>query len=259
MERGIGMGRGGNGTGRGEKIGTGEWEGGKWDWEREKLGFWGLGERGNWAWGGLQQLQVTGASSTPFFRRKGKIGIGVFFIPSSWTPRGLQSLSPTRIPQDQSKPSLTFPLFYFPPCFAPAASCQDIKGTFIRSVLPHSCRVSSGIFWENPPQGGSGWWEFLAGNKWDFRVNLGFLGSEEGWKDTLEQLNPNFPTLFLFPLFSRCENIKFQEPEMVPVDVGKKFRNCFLQDVVMRKMEKVFSKVPQGGGAERGKNLGLEE
>ncbi|TRZ08912.1 hypothetical protein HGM15179_018196, partial [Zosterops borbonicus] len=45
--------------------------------------------------------------------------------------------------------------------------------------------------------------------------------------------------------FSRCENMKFQEPEMVPVDVGKKFRNCFLQDVVMRKMEKVFSKVPQ--------------
>ncbi|NXH59718.1 TRI41 ligase, partial [Rhabdornis inornatus] len=45
--------------------------------------------------------------------------------------------------------------------------------------------------------------------------------------------------------FIRCENIKFQEPEMVPVDVGKKFRNCFLQDVVMRKMEKVFSKVPQ--------------
>lgn len=41
--------------------------------------------------------------------------------------------------------------------------------------------------------------------------------------------------------------MKFQEPEMVPVDVGKKFRNCFLQDVVMRKMEKVFSKVPQGG------------
>ncbi|NWZ88406.1 TRI41 ligase, partial [Poecile atricapillus] len=46
-------------------------------------------------------------------------------------------------------------------------------------------------------------------------------------------------------LAQRCENIKFQEPEMVPVDVGKKFRNCFLQDVVMRKMEKVFSKVPQ--------------
>lgn len=44
----------------------------------------------------------------------------------------------------------------------------------------------------------------------------------------------------------RCENIKFQEPEMVPVDVGKKYRNYFLQDVVMRKMEKVFSKVPQG-------------
>ncbi|XP_054150877.1 LOW QUALITY PROTEIN: E3 ubiquitin-protein ligase TRIM41-like [Melozone crissalis] len=45
--------------------------------------------------------------------------------------------------------------------------------------------------------------------------------------------------------FIRCENIKFQEPEMIPVDVGRKFRNCFLQDVVMRKMEKVFSKVPQ--------------
>ncbi|NWQ97734.1 TRI41 ligase, partial [Burhinus bistriatus] len=45
--------------------------------------------------------------------------------------------------------------------------------------------------------------------------------------------------------FIRCENIKFQEPEMVPVDVGKKYRNYFLQDVVMRKMEKVFSKVPQ--------------
>lgn len=41
---------------------------------------------------------------------------------------------------------------------------------------------------------------------------------------------------------------------MVPVDVGKKFRNCFLQDVVMRKMGKVFSKVPQGGvGGKRGK------
>ncbi|XP_010223338.1 PREDICTED: uncharacterized protein LOC104577555 [Tinamus guttatus] len=45
--------------------------------------------------------------------------------------------------------------------------------------------------------------------------------------------------------FIRCENIKFQEPEMVPVDVGRKNRNYFLQDVVMRKMEKVFSKVPQ--------------
>lgn len=33
---------------------------------------------------------------------------------------------------------------------------------------------------------------------------------------------------------------------MVPVDMGKKYRNYFLQDVVMRKMEKVFSKVPQG-------------
>lgn len=45
--------------------------------------------------------------------------------------------------------------------------------------------------------------------------------------------------------FIRCENIKFQEPEMVLVDVGKKYRNYFLQDVVMRKMEKAFSKVPQ--------------
>ncbi|NXE16562.1 TRI41 ligase, partial [Lophotis ruficrista] len=45
--------------------------------------------------------------------------------------------------------------------------------------------------------------------------------------------------------FLGCENIKFQEPEMVPVDVGKKYRNYFLQDVVMRKMEKIFSKVPQ--------------
>ncbi|XP_006270090.4 E3 ubiquitin-protein ligase TRIM41 [Alligator mississippiensis] len=45
--------------------------------------------------------------------------------------------------------------------------------------------------------------------------------------------------------FIRCESVKFQEPEMVPVDVGKKYRNYFLQDVVMRKMEKVFSKVPQ--------------
>ncbi|XP_069738060.1 E3 ubiquitin-protein ligase TRIM41 [Phaenicophaeus curvirostris] len=44
--------------------------------------------------------------------------------------------------------------------------------------------------------------------------------------------------------FIRCENIRFQEPEMVPVDVGKKYRNYFLQDVVLRKMEKVFSKVP---------------
>lgn len=46
---------------------------------------------------------------------------------------------------------------------------------------------------------------------------------------------------------------------MVPVDVGKKFRNCFLQDVVMRKMEKVFSKVPQGGGGGKGENLGLKK
>uniref|UniRef100_A0A8D0L314 RING-type E3 ubiquitin transferase n=1 Tax=Sphenodon punctatus TaxID=8508 RepID=A0A8D0L314_SPHPU len=45
--------------------------------------------------------------------------------------------------------------------------------------------------------------------------------------------------------FFRCENIKFQEPEMALVDVGKKYRNYFLQDVVMRKMEKVFSKVPR--------------
>ncbi|OXB74413.1 UNVERIFIED_CONTAM: hypothetical protein H355_002478, partial [Colinus virginianus] len=37
----------------------------------------------------------------------------------------------------------------------------------------------------------------------------------------------------------------YQEPEMVLVDVGKKYRNYFLQDVVMRKMEKAFSKVPQ--------------
>ncbi|NXK00348.1 TRI41 ligase, partial [Corythaixoides concolor] len=44
---------------------------------------------------------------------------------------------------------------------------------------------------------------------------------------------------------ARCENIKFQDPEMVPVDVGKKYRNYFLQDVVLRKMEKVFGKVPQ--------------
>lgn len=34
----------------------------------------------------------------------------------------------------------------------------------------------------------------------------------------------------------------------MPVDVGKKYRNYFLQDVVMRKMEKVFRKVPQGKG-----------
>ncbi|CAM4636684.1 unnamed protein product [Lepidochelys olivacea] len=45
--------------------------------------------------------------------------------------------------------------------------------------------------------------------------------------------------------FIRCESVKFQEPETVPVDVGKKYRNYFLQDVVMRKMEKVFRKVPQ--------------
>ncbi|XP_075769697.1 E3 ubiquitin-protein ligase TRIM41 [Pelodiscus sinensis] len=45
--------------------------------------------------------------------------------------------------------------------------------------------------------------------------------------------------------FTRCESVKFQEPEPVPVDVGKKSRNYFLQDVVMRKMEKVFKKVPQ--------------
>lgn len=43
----------------------------------------------------------------------------------------------------------------------------------------------------------------------------------------------------------RCENIQFQEPEVVPVDAGKKYRNHFLVDVLMRKMEKVFCKVPQ--------------
>ncbi|XP_066474048.1 E3 ubiquitin-protein ligase TRIM41 [Tiliqua scincoides] len=43
----------------------------------------------------------------------------------------------------------------------------------------------------------------------------------------------------------RCENIKFQDPEVVPVDPGKKYRNYFLVDVLMRKMEKVFYKVPQ--------------
>ncbi|XP_060095232.1 E3 ubiquitin-protein ligase TRIM41 [Heteronotia binoei] len=43
----------------------------------------------------------------------------------------------------------------------------------------------------------------------------------------------------------RCENIKFQDPEMVPVDTGKKYRNYFLVDTLMRKMEKVFCKVPQ--------------
>ncbi|KAM6472617.1 E3 ubiquitin-protein ligase TRIM41 [Liasis olivaceus] len=43
----------------------------------------------------------------------------------------------------------------------------------------------------------------------------------------------------------RCENLTFQDPEMVPVDAGKKYRNYFLIDVLMRKMEKVFSKAPQ--------------
>nr|XP_056723352.1 E3 ubiquitin-protein ligase TRIM41 [Euleptes europaea] len=43
----------------------------------------------------------------------------------------------------------------------------------------------------------------------------------------------------------RCENITFQDPEMVPVDAGKKYRNCFLVDILMKKMEKVFSKIPQ--------------
>ncbi|ETE61314.1 E3 ubiquitin-protein ligase TRIM41, partial [Ophiophagus hannah] len=43
----------------------------------------------------------------------------------------------------------------------------------------------------------------------------------------------------------RCENITFQDPEMVPVDTGKKYRNYFLIDVLMRKMEKVFNKAPQ--------------
>ncbi|XP_062978248.1 E3 ubiquitin-protein ligase TRIM41 [Elgaria multicarinata webbii] len=43
----------------------------------------------------------------------------------------------------------------------------------------------------------------------------------------------------------RCENIKFQDPEMVPVDTGKKYRNYFLLDILMRKMEKIFCKAPQ--------------
>ncbi|XP_063147423.1 E3 ubiquitin-protein ligase TRIM41 [Candoia aspera] len=43
----------------------------------------------------------------------------------------------------------------------------------------------------------------------------------------------------------RCENLTFQDPEMVPVDAGKKYRNYFLIDILMRKMEKVFSKAPQ--------------
>ncbi|XP_032064781.1 E3 ubiquitin-protein ligase TRIM41 [Thamnophis elegans] len=43
----------------------------------------------------------------------------------------------------------------------------------------------------------------------------------------------------------RCENITFQDPEMLPVDTGKKYRNYFLIDVLMKKMEKVFSKAPQ--------------
>ncbi|KAJ7317218.1 hypothetical protein JRQ81_003380 [Phrynocephalus forsythii] len=43
----------------------------------------------------------------------------------------------------------------------------------------------------------------------------------------------------------RCESIKFQDPEILPVDTGKKYRNYFLVDVLMRKMEKVFCKAPQ--------------
>ncbi|CAI5767816.1 E3 ubiquitin-protein ligase TRIM41 [Podarcis lilfordi] len=43
----------------------------------------------------------------------------------------------------------------------------------------------------------------------------------------------------------RCENITFQDPEMVPVDAGKKFRNYFLIDVLMKKMGKIFCQVPQ--------------
>ncbi|XP_070594025.1 E3 ubiquitin-protein ligase TRIM41 [Erythrolamprus reginae] len=43
----------------------------------------------------------------------------------------------------------------------------------------------------------------------------------------------------------RCENVTFQDPELVPVDTGKKYRNYFLIDILMRKMEKVFSKAPQ--------------
>ncbi|NWH64127.1 TRI41 ligase, partial [Geococcyx californianus] len=50
--------------------------------------------------------------------------------------------------------------------------------------------------------------------------------------------------LQLLKVLLPCENVRFQELEMVPVDVGKKYRNYFLQDVVLRKMEKVFSKVP---------------
>lgn len=37
------------------------------------------GKLGVGGWDGLQQLQVTGASSTPFFGGKGIIGIGVFY------------------------------------------------------------------------------------------------------------------------------------------------------------------------------------
>lgn len=37
---------------------------------------------------------------------------------------------------------------------------------------------------------------------------------------------------------------------MVPVDTGKKYRNYFLIDVLMRKMEKVFTKAPQGKDTE---------
>nr|XP_060615297.1 E3 ubiquitin-protein ligase TRIM41-like [Anolis sagrei ordinatus] len=43
----------------------------------------------------------------------------------------------------------------------------------------------------------------------------------------------------------RCENIKFHDPEMVAVDAGKKYQNYFLIDVLMKKMEKVFSKAPR--------------
>ncbi|XP_048347911.1 E3 ubiquitin-protein ligase TRIM41-like [Sphaerodactylus townsendi] len=43
----------------------------------------------------------------------------------------------------------------------------------------------------------------------------------------------------------RCENLTFQDPEMVAVDPGKKYRNYFLVDVLMKKMEKFFCKVPQ--------------
>ncbi|NWU96030.1 TRI41 ligase, partial [Upupa epops] len=45
--------------------------------------------------------------------------------------------------------------------------------------------------------------------------------------------------------FIRCENLQFQKADVIPVEVGKKSRNHFLQDVVMRKMERVFGKIPQ--------------